>query len=265
MKNRKSKKPIIVAVSGGFDPIHIGHIRLFEEAKKLGDKLIVILNNDNWLKKKKGFVFIPQKERKELLESIRWVDKVILTAHKPNPEDMSVCRELKRIRPDIFAQGGDRNVKNIPSCEVRLQKELGYRVVENIGRGGKIQSSSRLLAKCTNRLQSKSYRPWGYFIFIEEGKNFKVKKVLVEPKQKLSLQLHRKRAEHWTVLSGKAKVIIENKTFNLGPHQSIDIPIKTKHRLENPNSKPLEIIEIQSGDYLGEDDIIRIDDKYERQ
>ena len=109
------------------------------------------------------------------------------------------------------------------------------------------------------------YRPWGYFTVLKEGKNFKVKKVLVEPKQKLSLQLHRKRAEHWTVLSGKAKVIIENKTFNLGPHQSIDIPIKTKHRLENPSSKSLEIIEIQSGNYLKEDDIIRFEDKYGRK
>ncbi len=264
MKNRKSKKPIIVAVSGGFDPIHIGHIRLFEAAKKLGDKLIVILNNDNWLRKKKGFIFMPQRERKELFESMRWVDKVILTGHKPNTKDMSVCRELKRIRPDIFAQGGDRNVKNIPPCEVRLQKELGYKVVENVGRGGKIQSSSWLLAKCADKLQSKFYRPWGYFIVIEEGKNFKVKKVVVEPKGKLSLQFHKQRSEHWVVLKGRARVELDDKIFCLGPNQSIDIPIKSKHRLENPSSKPLEIIEIQSGGYLGEDDIIRIDDKYER-
>ena len=152
MKNRKSKKPIVVAVSGGFDSLHIGHVRLFEAAKKLGGKLIVILNNDNWLKKKKGFIFMPQKERKELIEAIKWVDKVVLTSHKPNPEDMSVCKELKQVKPDIFAQGGDRNTKNIPSCEVGLQKKLGFKVVENVGRGGKIQSSSWLLAKHAAKL-----------------------------------------------------------------------------------------------------------------
>lgn len=109
-----------------------------------------------------------------------------------------------------------------------------------------------------------SYRPWGKYTIIEEGDNFKVKKIVVEPKQKLSLQFHKKRAEHWTVLKGNAKVELNGKIFNLNPHQNIDIPIGAKHRLENFTGKPLEIIEIQSGDYLGEDDIVRIDDKYER-
>lgn len=144
MKSKKKKK-IIVAVSGGFDPIHVGHVRMFKEAKALGDELVVILNNDNWLRKKKINVFMPDKERKEVIEAIRWVDKVVLTSHKPNTNDMSVCQSLKKVRPNIFAKGGDRNLKNIPPCEVDLQKKIGYRVVENIGKGGKIQSSSWLL------------------------------------------------------------------------------------------------------------------------
>jgi len=142
--NRKTKKKkIVVAVSGGFDPVHAGHIRLFKGAKKLGDELAVILNNDNWLKKKKGFVFIPQNERKEILESIKWIDKVILTRHDPNPKDMSVSSELKKLKPDIFANGGDRTKKNIP--EVAICKKIGCKMVFNVGRGGKIQSSSWLL------------------------------------------------------------------------------------------------------------------------
>ena len=160
MKKRSaSKKPIVVAVSGGFDPLHVGHVRMFEAAKKLGNKLVVILNNDNWLQKKKGFVFMPQKERRELIESIKWVDKVVLTGHKPNPTDMSVCAELKKIRPAIFAQGGDRHTGNIPACEVHLQKILGYKVVNNVGRGGKMQSSSWLLSafvEAFNTLNNKS-------------------------------------------------------------------------------------------------------------
>ncbi|MBI2476253.1 MAG: adenylyltransferase/cytidyltransferase family protein [Candidatus Taylorbacteria bacterium] len=141
------KKPIVVAVSGGFDPLHIGHVRMFNEAKKLGGKLVVILNNDHWLRQKKGSVFMPEAERREIIEALRAVDEVVLTSHPEKPEDMSVCRELKIVRPDIFAQGGDRNVANIPPCEVALQRELGFLVVENVGRGGKVQSSSWLLKR----------------------------------------------------------------------------------------------------------------------
>ncbi len=140
----KSGKEIIVAVSGGFDPIHIGHIRMFEEAKKLGTKLVVILNNDNWLKLKKGNSFMPEKERKEILEALRVVDRVVMTGHKVGTQDMSVCNELKKIRPNIFANGGDRKLGNIP--EVPVCNAIGCDMVFNIGRGGKVQSSSWLLA-----------------------------------------------------------------------------------------------------------------------
>ena len=83
-------KKVIVAVSGGFDPIHSGHIRLFQEAKKLGDRLVVIINNDNWLKKKKNHIFMPEKERKEVVEAIRGVYRVMLTGHSKNPKDSGV-------------------------------------------------------------------------------------------------------------------------------------------------------------------------------
>ena len=146
---KKTKKKIIVAVSGGFDPIHIGHIRMFKEAKALGDKLVVILNNDNWLKKKKGYAFMPQKERKEIIENIKWVDKVVLTTHKPNPEDMSVSKDLAKLKPDIFANGGDRKKGNTP--EGLVCEEHGIKMAFNIGHGGKIQSSSWLLEKYGKR------------------------------------------------------------------------------------------------------------------
>ncbi len=134
----------IVAVSGGWDPIHIGHIRLFFEAKKLvGPKgmLIVILNNDNWLKAKKGKVFMPQQERAAILHAIKGVGSVYTTTHEPNPEDMSVCQALTDLKPDIFANGGDRKEDNIP--EYQLCEELGIEMVFGIG-GEKIQSSSWL-------------------------------------------------------------------------------------------------------------------------
>lgn len=138
----EGKEPVVVAVSGGFDPLHVGHVRMFKKAKKLGDKLVVILNNDHWLRRKKGFVFMPEKERAELIKHIRWVDRVVLTSHQPDDNDISVCRELKKLRPHVFANGGDRKINNIP--EVPVCREIGCKMVFNIGHGGKIQSSSWL-------------------------------------------------------------------------------------------------------------------------
>ena len=133
----------IVAVSGGFDPVHVGHVRMFQEARGLGDRLVVILNNDNWLRKKKGFIFMPQEERAELIRHIKWVDEVILTGHEVDAPDMSVCNELRSLKPHIFANGGDRKLDNI--SEVPVCKEIGCEMVFGIGHGGKVQSSSWLL------------------------------------------------------------------------------------------------------------------------
>ena len=140
-------EPIIVVVSGGFDPIHIGHVRMMQEAKALGDRLIVILNNDAWLLTKKGFVFMPEHERKEIIIAIGCVDEVILTDHEEGEEDRSVCRALRAIRPHIFANGGDRKPDDDPVPEVSLCTELSIHMVYNVGQGGKVQSSSWLTAK----------------------------------------------------------------------------------------------------------------------
>lgn len=154
MKKTPSKsKKIVVAVSGGWDPIHIGHVRLFNEAKKLGDRLVVILNNDNWLLAKKGFTFMSEQDRKEILESLSAVDEVMLTSHAKDDPDRSVCRELLRLRPDIFANGGDRTPedsrkKTSPlNPEIVLCKELGIKTVFGVGKGGKVRSSSDLVAR----------------------------------------------------------------------------------------------------------------------
>jgi D-beta-D-heptose 7-phosphate kinase/D-beta-D-heptose 1-phosphate adenosyltransferase len=147
-------KKVVVAVSGGFDPIHIGHIRMFERAKALGDELVVILNNDHWLRKKKKHVFMSEEERKEIIEGLRSVDRVIVTNHAPEAHDMSVCNELRELRPAIFANGGDRKLENVP--EVAACKEIGCEMVFNIGGGGKIQSSSWLLEKYLKRVAGTS-------------------------------------------------------------------------------------------------------------
>jgi mannose-1-phosphate guanylyltransferase/mannose-6-phosphate isomerase len=110
----------------------------------------------------------------------------------------------------------------------------------------------------------KVFRPWGYYDSIDNGNGFQVKRILVNPGAKLSLQKHGHRAEHWVVVKGKAQVTCGKKTFQLLENQSTYIPLGEVHRLENTEDIPLEIIEIQTGDYLGEDDIIRIEDDYER-
>jgi D-beta-D-heptose 7-phosphate kinase/D-beta-D-heptose 1-phosphate adenosyltransferase len=136
-----------VAISGGFDPLHIGHIEMMKEAKELGDRLVVIVNNDNWLIKKKGFAFMPEKERLAIVKSIKYVDGAILTSHPKNPTDISVCAELEKFKPDIFANGGDRHPKADPVPEVKLCEKLGIQMVYNIGKSGKIQSSSDLVKR----------------------------------------------------------------------------------------------------------------------
>jgi len=108
------------------------------------------------------------------------------------------------------------------------------------------------------------YRPWGYFESVDAGERYQVKRLMVRPGQALSLQRHRRRAEHWVVVSGRARVTRDDKVLTVEENQSVFIPLGAKHRLENPGSEPLFVVEVQSGDYFGEDDIERFDDRYNR-
>ena len=135
----------IVCVSGGFDPVHVGHVRMIREAAQYGE-LIIILNNDNWLLAKKGFVFMPEEERKEILLAIDGVYQVMISYHGPCTDDMSVATELRLLHPDIFCNGGDRKEGCLPTAEERVCKELGIEMRYNVG-GEKIQSSSELVSK----------------------------------------------------------------------------------------------------------------------
>lgn len=132
-----NKKKKIVAVSGYFDPLHKGHIEYFRLAKKLGDELVVILNNDKQAVLKKGKSFMPLEERKIILESLKDVDNVFISID----EDLSVCKSLEILKPDIFAKGGDRFSNEIP--ETPICKKLGIKIIDGLGE--KIQSSSNLI------------------------------------------------------------------------------------------------------------------------
>jgi cytidyltransferase-like protein len=131
------KKKVVVAVCGGFDPIHVGHIKHFKEAEALGDELVVLLNSDDWLR------------RKEIIESIRYVDRVV-----QHVEDQtgSVAKTLEKLKPDIFAKGGDRTISNIPKSEIETCRRLGIKIVEGVG-GDKIESSSWLLEDAIKKVR----------------------------------------------------------------------------------------------------------------
>jgi len=144
MKKIGTVKGKVVAVSGYWNPLHGGHIQLFEEAKKLGEYLVVIVNNDEQVKLKGSPLFMDEKERMEIISALRAVDNVILSIDK----DRTVCKTLELIKPDIFANGGDRTKNNIP--ETAVCKKIGCKMIFNVGRGGKIQSSSGLLEKFLN-------------------------------------------------------------------------------------------------------------------
>jgi len=137
----KGKKQI-VAVSGYFNPIHVGHLKLLEESKKLGDHLVVIVNNDLQVKLKGSVPFMPEKDRAEIISAIKWVDEVFISIDK----DKSVCESLKAINPDIFANGGDRNKGNVP--EAKVCEEFNIKMVDNVG-GNKLRSSSILIEEAT--------------------------------------------------------------------------------------------------------------------
>ncbi len=143
---KKHIDKIIVAASGYFDPIHAGHIEYLEKAKSLGDELIVILNSDKQAIMKKGFVFMPEKEREQILKALRCVDKVVLSID----EDQTQCKTLELLKPNIFAKGGDRYAYEIP--ETPTCKKYGIKIID--GLGAKIQSSSDLVSKA----KSKGYK-----------------------------------------------------------------------------------------------------------
>lgn len=133
------EKPLI-AVSGGFDPVHIGHIRMINDASRYGD-VLVIINSDDWLMRKKGYVFMPWKERAEIMGSIKGVTIVSAV----DDSDGTVCEALRRHKPDVFANGGDRKTENTP--EMDLCDHIGIEMMWAVGGNNKPQSSSWLVNK----------------------------------------------------------------------------------------------------------------------
>jgi len=248
-----------VVVSGGFDPVHVGHLQLFEEAKKLGDYLIVIVNSDKFLQDKKNYVFMPSKERKQIILGFRCVDEVIESIDKDHTVKKTLDNLAKKRKIDIFANGGDRkNLDDIP--EYKVCKKNNIEMVFDVG-GGKIQSSSDLTKQFSNY---KENRPWGSFENLIEEDKFLVKKLIINSGEKISLQYHKHRTEKWTIVNGTGLIIIGKKKILAKYGDSFSINPEEIHSIENTGRNNLEIIEVQLGKILSEDDITRLEDKYGR-
>jgi len=254
----------IVLVSGGFDPIHPGHIALLRESAKHG-QVHVILNSDDWLIRKKGFYFQNWEDRADILLALKCVADV----YRVNDQDNTVSEAIRNIRsiyrshPVYFANGGDRRADNIP--EQGLCMELGIETLFAIGGEYKRSASSIIAPRRTVK------RPWGEYVVLAEGKNFLVKILRVLPNMRTSLQVHKHREEHWNVLAGKAIVQapsitspFEIASLTLEEGHEVHIAAGEAHRLGNMGAGMLEVLEVQRGDVLSEEDIVRYVDDHGR-
>lgn len=248
----------IVIVTGGFDPLHSGHLAYFKAAKALGDKLIVGINSDEWLTRKKGRPFMPLHERVALVTAIGIVDDVVTY----NDDDGSSCDAIRKVKAQyptahvIFANGGDRTKDNIPEM-IFDDVEFAF----GVGGFNKANSSSWILQEWKS---PKTERAWGYYRVLHEvGSCTKLKELTVEPGQSLSMQQHHKRSEFWFVAQGEATVYTldssgkQNLIGHFGKHKSVWISRTQWHMLQNNTDQPLKLIEIQYGDQCVEEDIER--------
>lgn len=254
----------IVLVTGGFDPLHSGHIEYFKEARKLGDKLIVGLNSDEWLKRKKERPFMPWTEREAIIKELSVVDLVI----NFNDDDGSATDAINQTRKlfsgaeIIFANGGDRQADNIPELFDDNTGELTF--VYGVGGDNKKNSSSWILDEWKTQ---KTERQWGYWRVLDDKqatKGYKVKELVIYPGKSLSDQRHFKRSEQWIILEGVCKMDteydgIKNSIHLMPDSRPYDIGVRVWHKASNPGTENTHILEVQRGEECVEEDIERRD------
>ena len=205
-----------IAISGGFDPIHPGHVELIEAAKEYG-RLIIILNTDEWLIRKKGFYFQPWEDRGKLLEA--YADTII----QAKDDDGTVCENLKELRPTYFGNGGDRKEGNTP--ELKVCKEFGITPVWNLeGAHASLHSSSIYSKK-------RVHRKWGYYDVLADEPGIKVKRLRLEAGGATSRQKHSGRTEYLFMPDGSVKVTSPG----------------VWHALKAPSNEPMNVYEVQLG------------------
>ena len=238
-------------VSGGFDPVHSGHINLMLAAKELGDQLIVLLNSDEWLSRKKGRPFMNFFERKMVLENLWFVDYVLDFDDSDNSavDGLEKVVSMYKQKDDLyFCNGGDRNsLDDIPEKGV-----AGIQLKFGVGGDTKINSSSKLVNEYFSR---PAERDWGNWDVLKnyEHLGVKVKELIIKPGQSTSMQRHRYRSEFMFVADGQ----LTNMNRITDKHNYTMIDQGEWHKLENKGDKDLHIVEIQYGTACVEEDIER--------
>lgn len=250
----------VVLITGGFDPLHKGHIHYINAANCLGDVLIVGLNSDAWLTRKKGKPFLPWNERSAIISNLSSVSDVIDFDDNDDTSNDAIRRVRHSYRDwehleIIFANGGDRTSNNTP--EMENNKDVTFRF--GVGGEHKANSSSDILRNwCNNTTE----RPWGIYTVLSQYPGIKIKELHVDPGKRLSMQKHKHRSEFWFIAEGIAHLYInghDSLPLVYNKYDHVDIPVGQLHMLCNNGTDILKIIEIQYGEYCEESDITRID------
>lgn len=253
----------VVLVTGGFDPLHSGHIEYFKAAKKLGDHLVVGLNSDEWLTRKKGKPFMPLHERVAIVKELSCVDEVISFDDSDNTALKAIGWVLatkgQRWKV-IFANGGDRTNTTTPEYDLygdHPDVEFAF----GVGGFDKKNSSSWILKEWNQPVTDRS---WGTYKILDKGEDWQVKQLYFYINKSLSDQRHFHRSEHWHVIEGSINIELEypngvKTTTLVGSGQSVDIPVLCWHKATNVGQRPAKVIEVWMGNNLTEDDIERRD------
>ena len=249
----------ISVISGGFDPLHSGHLSYIEAAASYGDKLFVCLNSDEWLIQKKGKYFLPFKERQLIVQGLKFVDEVIAFEDDDQGSCINGLIDIKKQFPNndiVFCNGGDRNKENISELSVS-----GIDFKFSVGGDEKMNSSSWILKDWSLKSEK---RVWGEYFNLHQDKNVKVKELIVHPKKGMSFQRHFFRNEIWLVSQGSCSVKHSNdnpdnfEEITLNKHDYFIINKESWHQIINLNEEPCHIIEIQYGEETEENDIERL-------
>lgn len=246
----------VVLATGGFDPLHSGHIRYLKSASELGDYLVVGINSDEWLTRKKGKPFMPLLERCEIIKNLRMVDQCLLFDDNDGTANDAI-KNVKLMYPDsqiIFANGGDRTAENIPEM---VFEDIEF--VFGVGGEDKKNSSSWILKEWN---QPTVERSWGKYTVLDRGEGWQVKQLEFYRGEALSNQRHFKRSEHWHVVDGIIRMDLEYPNLEknsrvMNPGDSIDILQGTWHKAINIGDNSAKVIEVWLGKELTEDDIER--------
>lgn len=253
----------VVLVTGGFDPLHSGHIAYFKAAKELGDHLVVGLNSDAWLTRKKGKPFMPFEERAAIINELSCVDEVLAF----NDDDGTACAAIFQILATtgsrwsvVFANGGDRNNNTTPEYTM-FGSRPDVEFVFGVGGENKKNSSSWILKEWTHPTTE---RAWGRYTTLDNGNGWQTKRLEFDVGKSLSDQRHFNRSEHWHVVEGDVQMTLEypngdKETRLYTSGSSIDIPVRTWHKAVNTGNIPAKIIEVWMGNELTELDIERRD------